>query len=191
MSLRSLRRCIAVDLSRYASEVSFRAFVSKYMGSPGFRYMFWWRVTKFLKARSWLLPVRMLAERRLGHYMYRYGISIPLEVEIGPGLYIGHFGCIHLNEHVVLGHTCNINQGVTIGKHNRGERRGCPRVGNRVYFGPGAKVFGGITIGDDVAIGANAVVTHDLPDHAVAVGIPARVISFEGTRSYIREGVAD
>jgi len=49
---------------------------------------------------------------------------------------------------------------------------------------PGAKIFGPITIGNDVAIGANAVVTKDLPDNAVAVGIPARIISYEGSKDF-------
>jgi serine O-acetyltransferase len=62
---------------------------------------------------------------------------------------------------------------------------GCPKIGDRVFIGPGAKIFGAITIGNDVAIGANAVVTKNLPDEAVAVGIPAKVVNLNGSKDYI------
>jgi serine O-acetyltransferase len=84
-----------------------------------------------------------------------------------------------------IGNYCNLGQQVTIGVGGRGEKRGTPKLGNRVFVGPGAKIFGAITIGNDVAIGANAVVTKDLPDNAVAVGIPAKVISYEGSKDFI------
>ena len=60
-----------------------------------------------------------------------------------------------------------------------------PVIGDRVYLGAGAKIFGGIRIGNDVAIGANAVVTKALPDNAVAVGVPAQMISYEGSRDFV------
>jgi serine O-acetyltransferase len=74
---------------------------------------------------------------------------------------------------------------VTIGQSNRGKRKGCPTIGNEVYIGPGAKIFGNIKIGNNVAIGANSVVTRDIPDNAVVVGIPGNVISYNGSDGYI------
>jgi serine O-acetyltransferase len=76
--------------------------------------------------------------------------------EIEKGLYIGHFGGIFVNDDVVMGENCNLSQGVTIGLGGRREKRGCPKIGDRVFIGPGAKLFGAIEIGNDVAIGANA-----------------------------------
>ena len=113
------------------------------------------------------------------------GISIACEAQIGKGLYIGHFGSIFVNDDVLMGENCNLSQEVTIGLGGRGEKHGCPKIGDRVFIGPGAKLFGAITIGNDVAIGANAVVTKDLPDKAVAVGIPAKIISYEGSHDYV------
>ena len=113
------------------------------------------------------------------------GISISCEAKIGKGLYIGHFGGIFINGDVVMGENCNLNQGVTIGLGGRGEKRGCPKIGDRVFFGPGAKVFGLLTIGSDVAVGANAVVVKDLPSTTVAVGIPAEIVSYKGSGDYI------
>ena len=74
---------------------------------------------------------------------------------------------------------------MTIGQGNRGPRKGYPVVGNNVYIGPGAKLVGSVRIGNNVAIGANCVVTKDVPDNAVVVGVPGRVISFAGVADYI------
>jgi serine O-acetyltransferase len=76
---------------------------------------------------------------------------------------------------------------VTLGKVNRGEKKGYPVIGDNVYIGPGAKIVGKIKIGNHVAIGANCVVTRDIPDHGVVVGIPGEVISFEGSSGYINK----
>ena len=115
----------------------------------------------------------------------RTGIGLPPSAGIGEGLYVGHFGGIVVGGDVSMGRHCAISQGVTLGVGGRGDRRGSPSIGDRVYIAPGAKVFGPIVIGNDVAIGANAVVTSSLPDRAVAVGVPARVISYEGSFDFV------
>lgn len=114
------------------------------------------------------------------------GISIPFNSKIGRGLYIGHFGGIVLGTEVIIGEYCNLSQQVTIGQGGRGGIQKSPTIRNFVYIGPGAKIFGGITIGNHVAIGANAVVTEDVPDHAVIAGVPAKIINFNGSSDFIR-----
>ena len=79
----------------------------------------------------------------------------------------------------VFGDDCVIRQGVTVGLRHRGQR-GSPVLGDRVDIGAGAKLLGPIRIGNDVAIGANAVVLTDVPDGCVAVGVPARVLPRRG-----------
>lgn len=116
------------------------------------------------------------------------GISLPFSAKIGRGLYIGHYGGIILGHKVVLGDYCNLSQGVTIGQAGRGGNQLTPIIGNRVYIGAGAKIFGGIKIGNNVAIGANAVVTKDIPENAVVVGVPAKIISYEGSSDFIVVG---
>ncbi len=74
----------------------------------------------------------------------------------------------------VFGDDCIVRNGVTVGLRHTGER-GAPVIGDRADIGAGAKVLGSIRIGDDVAIGANAVVITDVPSHSVAVGVPAKV----------------
>ena len=103
--------------------------------------------------------------------MYRYSLHIPPHT-CGKGLNIAHCGPIVINDGARIGNNLRIHVGASIGA-NKGE---APRIGDNVYIGPGAKVFGGITIADGVKIGANAVVNKEcLLDGAVLVGIPAVV----------------
>lgn len=113
------------------------------------------------------------------------GISIKYRTRIGTGFYIGHFGNIFLGPDVVIGPMCNISQGVTIGVSGRGERRGYPTLGERVYVGANAIIAGKLTIGDGAVIGANSLVTQDVPPNAVVVGSPLKIISYKGSAAYL------
>ncbi len=114
------------------------------------------------------------------------GISIPYSAEIGHSFYIGHFGGIILNAQSRFGNDCNISQGVTIGISGRGEKRGVPFIGDRVYIGANAVVAGKITIGNDVAVGACSFVGVDVSDNAVVAGVPAVVVNNSGSKAYIQ-----
>lgn len=111
--------------------------------------------------------------------------EFPNRAEIGKGLFMTHAVGITIHVDAKIGECCNLAQHVTIGVGGRGENQGTPKLGDRVFIGPGACMFGKITIGNDVAIGANAVVTKDLPDNAVAVGVPAKIISYNGSQDFI------
>jgi len=102
------------------------------------------------------------------------GIDLPCETRVGARFTIEHFGDIIISGDAQFGDDCRIRNGVTVGLKRTSER-GSPVIGNRVDIGTGAKVLGAITVGDDVAIGANAVVTKDVPANSVAVGVPAVV----------------
>jgi serine O-acetyltransferase len=121
----------------------------------------------------------------LRHYKYKYGISVSYTASIGPGFYIGHFGGIFVNKRAVIGKNCNISHDVTIGIKNRGDYQGTPYIGDNVYIGPGAKIIGCVKVGNNVSIGANCVVTKDVSDNSVVVGVPGREISENGSNSYI------
>jgi len=101
------------------------------------------------------------------------GADIPLNARLGGGLLLPHPNGIVIHPEAEIGPNCLIFQQVTIGV---GSRPGLPRIGGHVDIGAGAKVLGGIRIGDHARIGANAVVIHDVPDHATAVGIPAKIL---------------
>jgi len=90
------------------------------------------------------------------------GIELPCETKIGRRFKIEHFGGIIVSGDAVFGDDVLIRNGVTVGLRTTG-RRGSPFIGNRVDIGAGAKLLGGITVGDDAVIGANAVVIKDVP----------------------------
>ncbi|MBR4531456.1 serine acetyltransferase [bacterium] len=109
------------------------------------------------------------------------GFSIPLNV-FGKGLAIVHVGPIIVHSAVRVGDYCRIHVGVNIGTA-AGPEVLTPKIGNSVYIGPGAKIFGNIQIADYVAIGANAVVNKDILTPSVSVGgIPAKIISDKGSK---------
>ena len=103
------------------------------------------------------------------------GIDLPCEVVVGKRFRIEHFGDIIISGDTVFGDDVVIRNGVTVGLRRTNER-GAPVIGNRVDIGTGAKILGAISVGDDVAVGANAVVLTDVPPNSLAVGVPARII---------------
>ena len=179
---------IAADLHRHGPD-AVRAPVREFLRNYAFRFMVVLRCCQWLRPRRALYPLVLVLATIYTGMSRRWGISISISCRIGPGFYIGHFGGIVVHGDAVMGANCNISQGVTIGETQRGERRGVPVIGDEVYMGPGAKIIGGIRVGSRVAIGANAVVTRDIPDDGVAVGIPARVVSQHGSTGYIQDPV--
>ena len=119
-----------------------------------------WVMRKF--ARIAYLALRILT-----------GTDIGIEASLGRGLKIPHPMGVVVHRDAVIGDECMLMQQVTIGKM---AEPGVPRLGRGVYVGAGAKVLGGVTIGDNAKIGANAVVLIDVPGEATAVGIPARIV---------------
>jgi serine O-acetyltransferase len=132
----------------------------------------------------WRYTIRRRWMRRPFSFLYKLlkplseiltGIELPCEVKIGKRFRIDHFGGIVISGDAVFGDDCVIRNGVTVGLRNTGVR-GAPILGDRVDVGAGAKILGAIRIGNDVAIGANAVVLKDVPSNSIAVGIPARIL---------------
>ena len=113
-------------------------------------------------------------------FMYRrarniYGIEIPYTAKVGQRVIIEHQHGVVIHGHCVIGDDCILRQGVTLGIKNLDAPDAAPKLGQRVNVGAGAVILGDITIGDDVQIGANAVVTKDVPSKAVAMGVPATI----------------
>jgi serine O-acetyltransferase len=107
------------------------------------------------------------------------GIELPCEVPIGRGFVIEHSGGIVVSGFARFGENCRIRNGVVVGLA-RIEDPCAPQIGDHVDIGAGAKLLGNIRIGNHVRIGANAVVLCDVPDHSIAVGVPAIVKSAPG-----------
>lgn len=136
--------------------------------------------------------VHALAMHRMAHSLWGTGLHtlarfvsqcarLLTGIEIHPGAAIGRRVFIDHGMGVVIGETTEIGDdvmvyhGVTLGGRSLAKGKRHPTIGNRVTVGAGAKVLGPLTIGDDSAIGANAVVTHDVPAESIATGIPAVV----------------
>jgi serine O-acetyltransferase len=131
----------------------------------------------------WRYGVRSNFARKFFSLVYRVlykvvqittGIELPCEVTVGRNFVIDHFGGIVISGYARFGDNCRIRDGVVVGIRRVGEKC-APVIGNNVDIGSGAKLLGPIRIGDNVFIGANAVVLCDVPDNSVAVGVPAIV----------------
>ena len=154
---------------------------------PNFKCLILYRICKYLKNCK-LLKYTVFPFAYVYHITCsnKYGIIIPLNATIGPGIRIEHFGGIIFNNQIIIGKNCNIHNDVVFGYIPRGNKKGSPiSIGNNTYIGPGAKLLGSIVVGDNVVIGANTVVTKDIPDNCTVFGIPGRIISKSGSDEYI------
>lgn len=108
-----------------------------------------------------------------------FGIRISVNANIGPGLYVGHFGGIFVR--CEAGRNLTVVQDVTIGSKGAGRSIGWPELGDDIYIGAGAKVIGDIHIGNGVVIGANTTVTVDVPANMRVVGAAVRIAPLEAS----------
>lgn len=150
---------------------------------PGFRAV---AVARFGAWRMGVKPKLLRAPLSiLYRVMYRrvrnvYGIELPYSVELGRNVVFEHQGAVVIHGCAKIGDGCIIRQGVTIGNRTLDKPFEAPTLGKNVNVGAGAKILGGLTIGDDAVIGANAVVLKDVPAGALAVGVPAVIKEKKG-----------
>lgn len=103
--------------------------------------------------------------------------TIPYTAVIGEGTKFPHGAQgVILHEEAVIGRNCRVQANVVIGGRNN--KPGAPCIGDNVLIGAGAVLIGNIKVGNNAAIGANAVVTKDIPDNAVVVGIPGKIVRY-------------
>lgn len=153
--------------------------------APGVQAVLVLRLGQWLKTQSIVLRVFLEPAYFVlnGLVKMLWGIELPRAARIGSGLYIGHFGGVTVSSEAVIGRNCNLSQNTTIGVSGFGERAGVPVIGDNVYIAPGARLFGKITVGNNVKIGANAVIGNDVPDNGIAVLDPGfRIVSLKGNR---------
>jgi serine O-acetyltransferase len=149
---------------------------------PGSQAACWWA---FCRLMNFHPEFRNLYYYRAGRVARLFAILCPplptlyiTTPEIGPGLYIQH-GFATIISARRIGSNCWINQQVTIGYSARNES---PVIGDNVVINAGAKVIGGVSIGDNSKVGANAVVVKDVPANVTVVGVPARIVRRDGQR---------
>jgi len=145
---------------------------------PGFRAVAIHRFGNFRMQTTPLLrkPLGLLYWSTFRYVRNHYGIELPYSVKLGRRVVIEHQGAIVIHGSSQIGDDCILRQGVTLGNRRLDEPFSAPKLGRKVNVGAGAKLLGGIEIGDNAAIGANAVVLIDVPANGTAIGIPAKLV---------------
>ena len=174
--MRRLRRFLAVlreDLEAARNQdPAARTAVEVALGYPGVHAVWAYRIAH----RMWREPGLRLPARLLSQFVrFLTGIEIHPAAQLGRRLFIDHGMGVVVGETAMVGDDVVLFHGSTLGGKSmkRGKRH--PTLGDWVVVGAGAKVLGPVWIGDGARIGANAVVVHDVPAGAVAVGVPAQV----------------
>ena len=154
--------------------------IKKLFTNASFKVTFWFRIGSLLQQKKLFCykPIYWIVKLIYRHYQYKTGAQLYLGTKVGGGLMFPHYGCQIIHYSAELGEYVQIYQDVTIGSM-RGKNV-IPKIGSKVVLFAGAKVIGGVTIGDNCVIGAGAVVTKDVPSGCVAAGVPAKIVSQRG-----------
>lgn len=142
------------------------------LGYAGVHAVWGYRAAHALWGRPGMkLPARLLSQ------MVRAltGVEIHPAARLGRRFFIDHGSGVVIGETTQVGDDCVIFHGSTLGGTSMRKGKRHPTLGDRVVVGAGAKVLGPVWIGDGARIGANAVVLHDVPPDAAAVGVPAKI----------------
>jgi serine O-acetyltransferase len=110
------------------------------------------------------------------------GVEIHPGAQIGRGFFIDHGMGVVVGETAEIGDYVTLFQGVTLGGTGKERGKRHPTLGNHVVVGAGAKILGGIRIGDNVKIGSNSVVLKSVPANSTVIGVPGRIIKADGAR---------
>src|SRR2546427_10790263 len=144
----------------------------------GFHALLAYRVAHRL--HTWGIPFVPRAISQLARWLT--GIEIHPAATIGRGFFIDHGMGVVIGETTEIGGHVTLFQGVTLGGTGKERGKRHPTLGNHVGVGAGAKILGGIKIGDNVKIGANSVVLKSVPPNSTVIGVPARIIKAERER---------
>ncbi|MBM4139181.1 MAG: serine O-acetyltransferase [Nitrospira sp.] len=144
----------------------------------GFHALLAYRISRQLKTIG--VPIVPRAISQMARWLT--GIEIHPSAKIGVGFFIDHGMGVVIGETAEVGDYVTLFQGVTLGGTGKERGKRHPTLGNHVVVGAGAKILGGITIGDNVKIGANSVVLKNVPSNSTVIGVPARIIKSEGER---------
>jgi serine O-acetyltransferase len=175
-----MRGAFIVDVRRFADkDGANRGFCRLLASSYGLQALLAYRLGRWLlRARDkyyfWpLLPVGWPLYYLLSRYVHLvFDIRLELSADIGPGLYIGHFGAIRVRR-CRIGTNCSIGRVTDITPSSDGSG---PVIGDSVWLGAHVQIVGSYRIGRDATVAAGAAVRHDVPGAALCLGNPARVV---------------
>lgn len=155
--------------------------------NPNLDYLYWFRKASAVKSNTLF---GKYYRWKLHKLQIKYGFQIYADTEIGVGFYLGHWGTVIINPKAKIGKNCNVAPGVVVAQTNRGEDQGVPTIGDEVWIGANAVIVGNITIGNNVLIAPNAYVNTDVPSNSVVIGNPAKIIAKENaTEGYIHHKI--
>jgi serine O-acetyltransferase len=160
---------IRADVYRNAGKWGSKAVILTFLDRPANRFLLVMRVGSWARGSRTRLPVQLVCRALYRRWSVRYALEIPYTTQIGAGLRISHIaGGVVVNPTARIGKNCTLNGGVTLG-HG-------VVLGNLVNVSTGAKLIGRVTVRDGSTIGANAVVTKEVPPGSVVAGVPAKVL---------------
>ncbi|WP_299797917.1 hypothetical protein [uncultured Maribacter sp.] len=171
----NLLKFINSDLYRLGSGISKKSFLKAYRTNKIFRFIVWFRLAQhfnILNKKRYYFILAVITNIIYKRLSTKYSIDFPLTVKVGYGLKINHGMALVINSKSVIGDNVMLTHSVTLAS----EKNEAPIIGNRVRISPGVVIVGGVSIGNNVVIGANALVNKDVPDNSVAVGVPNRNI---------------
>ena len=175
MVLKAIREDLRAVFDRDPAATSWLEVVLTY---AGFHAVMAYRVSHWLKThRVPFLPRFISQAARM-----LTGIEIHPSATIGSGFFIDHGMGVVIGETAEIGNYVTLFQGVTLGGTGKERGKRHPTLGSHVVVGAGAKILGGITVGDNVKIGANSVVLKNVSANSTVIGVPARVIKTQGER---------
>jgi serine O-acetyltransferase len=171
---------LSEDLKRFEKKPTIKDWILSNEVWYIYRYIRYLRHVEYYKNTSksrFLFFIYFLRYKRLG-FKLRFTVY---PNTTGPGLRIYHTGdFVHVKKKSRIGKNCTLLPGAVIGNKNLDDDNSWAIIGDHCYIGLGAKVFGQVTIGNNVVIGANSVVVKDIPDNCVVSGIPGRIIKQNG-----------
>lgn len=181
----NFKALVNADLVRFRAVRGRCRLIKAIIRYPGFRYAFLLRVCRFTRWQPVLYPFFVLVLPIFLFYQRFYGLSISYATDVNGGLYIPHTGLCVVNPSAKIGRNLYLSQGVTIGKAHAGKHAGVPVIGDDVFIGPNACIFGQINIGNGAVIGANSLVIKDVAPSTTVGGVPARKISEKGSNEIL------
>ena len=143
----------------------------------GFHAILNHRIAHFFYKKRLFFIARLLSQ--ISRFLT--GIEIHPGATIGKRLFMDHGMGIVIGETAIIGDNCTIYHGVTLGGTGKERKKRHPTLKNNVVVGCGSKILGNITLGNNVKVGANAVVLKDVPDNKVVVGVPAKIVEKKTT----------
>jgi serine O-acetyltransferase len=175
MVLKAIKEDLRAVFDRDPAATSWFEVVLTY---AGFHAVVAYRVSHWLKTHHIPFLPRFISQAA----RILTGIEIHPSATIGSGFFIDHGMGVVIGETAEIGNYVTLFQGVTLGGTGKERGKRHPTLGSHVVVGAGAKILGGITVGDNVKVGANSVVLKNVSANSTVIGVPARVIKTQGER---------